>query len=111
MRQPYSVDRFSQLVAATVFRERAVFEAGIREIIRQRDIVVRRRSRRCPASRSYPSEANFILFRVADAHAVWQELLDGYSVLVRDFSGNPRLEDCLRVTVGTETENGGSSRR
>jgi histidinol-phosphate aminotransferase len=104
VRQPYSVDRFSQQVAATVFRERTSFESGIREIVRQRGIVYEA-LKMLPGVTPYPSEANFILFRVAEAHAVWQELLDRYSVLVRDFSGNPRIGDRLRVTIGTEREN------
>jgi histidinol-phosphate aminotransferase len=54
----------------------------------------------------FPSGANFVLFRVArDAgHATWQGLLDK-DVLVRDFSRWPRLEGCLRVTVGRPEEN------
>lgn len=104
VRQPYSVDRFSQMVAATVYRERAGFESGIREIVRQRDLMFDA-LKKLPGVTPYPSDANFILFRVPDAHEVWQELLDRYSVLVRDFSRNPRLPDCLRVTIGTETEN------
>ncbi len=53
----------------------------------------------------WPSGANFILFRPrrADGGAVWQGLLDR-SVLVRNFSTMPRLEGCLRVTVGTPDE-------
>jgi len=35
---------------------------------------------------------------------VWQGLLDR-SVLVRNFSDWPRLDGCLRVTVGTPKEN------
>ncbi|HMK98990.1 MAG TPA: histidinol-phosphate transaminase [Acidimicrobiales bacterium] len=56
---------------------------------------------------SWPSEANFILFRPThkDAASVWQDLLD-QSVLVRDCSGWPGLDGCLRVTVGTPQENG-----
>lgn len=104
VRQPYSVDRFSQQAAAAVYRERVAFEAGIREIVRQRGLVFEA-LKALPGVTPYPSEANFILFRVPDAHHVWQELLETYSVLVRDFSGNPRVGDCLRVTVGTETEN------
>ncbi len=55
---------------------------------------------------AWPSEANFIMFRVAsrDAAAVWQGLLDR-SVLIRDVSGWPGLEGCLRVTIGTPSEN------
>ena len=54
----------------------------------------------------WPSEANFILFRPRrrNAAAVWQGLVDR-SVLVRDCSSWPRLEGCLRVTVGSPAEN------
>ena len=53
----------------------------------------------------WPSEANFILFRplTKSGHDVWKELVDR-SVLVRDCSSWPRLENCLRVTVGTREQ-------
>ncbi len=52
-----------------------------------------------------PSGANFLMFRVAgDAHALWERMLQ-HDVLVRDFSSWPRIEGCLRVTVGTPDEN------
>ena len=40
----------------------------------------------------------------ATATRCWQRLVDR-GVLVRDFSRWPRLEDCLRVTIGTPEEN------
>ena len=55
----------------------------------------------------FPSESNYILFRLADdidAGEVWQRLLDG-GVLVRDFSRSPGLSGCLRVSVGKPDEN------
>jgi histidinol-phosphate aminotransferase len=53
----------------------------------------------------FPSGANFLLFRPpGDGHARWQQLVD-QGVLVRDFSRWPRLDDCLRVTIGTPEEN------
>jgi len=52
-----------------------------------------------------PSGANFVLVRVdGDAHQVWEHLLE-HGVLVRDFSSWPGVEGCLRVSVGTPTEN------
>jgi len=52
-----------------------------------------------------PSGANFLMFSVSgDAHELWKRLLDR-DVLVRDFSSWPRIEGCLRVTVGTPGEN------
>jgi histidinol-phosphate aminotransferase len=53
----------------------------------------------------FPSGANFLLFRPAgDGHERWQQMVD-HGVLVRDFSRWPRLEGCLRVTIGTRDEN------
>jgi histidinol-phosphate aminotransferase len=59
---------------------------------------------RLPDLTVYPSGANFVLVRVdGDAHALWQRLVDR-GVLIRDFSSAPRLEGCLRITVGTPAE-------
>ncbi len=104
VRQPYSVDSFAQWVAATVFHERVVFHESIGDIMRGRD----RLSHGLSAMEGvevFPSEANFVLFRVEHASALWRDLLHGHSVLVRQFSRTPGLEDCLRVTVGSEEEN------
>ena len=46
--------------------------------------------------------------RATDGAAVWQGLLDR-SVLVRDCSSWPRLDGCLRVTIGTPDEDDASS--
>ena len=53
----------------------------------------------------FPSGANFLLFRVdGGGRALWEGLLER-DVLIRDFSNWPRVEDCLRVTVGSPAEN------
>ncbi|MGD0983089.1 MAG: histidinol-phosphate transaminase [Acidimicrobiales bacterium] len=54
----------------------------------------------------WPSSANFILFRVSPrvGSQVWMGLLDR-SVLIRDVSDWPGLDGCLRVTIGTRSEN------
>ena len=53
----------------------------------------------------WPSGANFVLFRPerVDGDDVWQRLVDR-SVLVRNCASWPRLEGCLRVTIGTREE-------
>ena len=55
----------------------------------------------------FPSGANFVLFRVPTGRTggeIWHGLVER-SVLVRDCSGWPRLDGCLRVTIGTPDEN------
>lgn len=104
VRQPYSVDAFSQWVAAMVYRERVAFEQGISEALRGRDQLIHG-LRIIHGVEVFESEANFVLFRVPHASALWRDLLRNYSVLVRDFSRTAGLEGCLRVTVGTAEEN------
>lgn len=104
VRQPYSVNAFSQWVAASVFRERMVFEQGISEIMRGRDQIIHGLSLQHDVD-VFPSEANYVLFRVEHASAFWRDLLHNHSVLIRDFSRSRGLEDCLRVTIGTAEEN------
>lgn len=58
-----------------------------------------------PAVRqTWPSAANFLVFRVADARATWLAL-GARGVVVRDVSHYPGLEQCLRVSIGTPAEN------
>jgi histidinol-phosphate aminotransferase len=53
----------------------------------------------------WPSGANFVLFRPQRraGEQVWKDLVER-SVLVRDCASWPRLDDCLRVTIGTPGE-------
>jgi len=104
VRQPYSVDSFSQWVAQTVYRDRMVFEQGIRDIVTGRNRLMKELGA-LDGVEVFPSEANFVLFRVEHAAALWRDLLHNHSVLIRDFSRSKGLESCLRVTVGTEEEN------
>jgi len=53
---------------------------------------------------AYPSEANFVLLRVAKATQIFEGLKQR-GVLIKNLNGgHPALTDCLRVTVGTPEE-------
>ena len=105
VRQPYSVDALSQAAARVVFANRATFEPGIAAIIEERDRLMRGLLT-LPGVTPFPSDANYILFRMEGADAAWAFLYER-GVLVRDFSHAPLLEGCLRVTVGTPEQNDG----
>ncbi len=54
----------------------------------------------------FPSQANFILFRVTKGNAtdVFTALCN-YGVLIKNLDKPGPLQNCLRVTVGTAEEN------
>ena len=59
-----------------------------------------------PGVTVYPSAANFFLLRfhsVAPGE-VYRRLLQDHDILVRDVSGVPGLEQCLRISVGTDND-------
>lgn len=60
---------------------------------------------RSPAVRRvYPSQANFLLVRFADAGGAFERLLAA-GVVVRDMRAMPQLGDALRITIGTPAQN------
>ncbi len=62
---------------------------------------------RIPGITPYPSETNFVLFRVVGDHRAVQSFLASRGISVRDVSLHPLLANCLRVTIGTAEENSG----
>lgn len=104
VRQPYSVNAFSQWAAQMVFRNRAMFENTIEEIVFERGKLIEA-MREIKGVEVFDSESNFIVFRVKKAARVWRDLLACHSILIRDVSREEGLANCLRVTVGSPREN------
>jgi histidinol-phosphate aminotransferase len=101
---PYHLDAASQIAGRLALRWQAEMEARVAAVVSERERVVAALAD-LPVD-VWPSGANFVLFRPRplDGLATWKGLVER-SVLVRDTSSWPRLEGCLRVTVGTPQEN------
>lgn len=101
---PYHLDSLKQVGGMLALRHTTEMEERVAALVAERD-------RMCASLATlpvdtWPSDANFVLFRPQrrKGDEVWQALVDR-SVLVRNCSTWPRLENCLRVTVGTPAEN------
>jgi histidinol-phosphate aminotransferase len=101
---PYHLDAMKQAAGRLALRFKAEMEARVATIVEERGRLAAGLSEL--AVDAWPSAANFILFRprTKDGDKVWEELVER-SVLVRNCAGWPRLDGCLRVTVGTAEEN------
>jgi histidinol-phosphate aminotransferase len=101
---PYHLAVPTQLAGVLALRFGAEMDARVDLLVRERERLLAQLEG-VHALTVFPSGANFVLVRFAgDGHAVWERLV-ARGVLVRDFSRWPRLEGCLRVTVGTPDEN------
>jgi histidinol-phosphate aminotransferase len=104
LRLPYNVNTLTQVVAREVLRHGGVLteQAGAIKLERRRLVQA---LQGVPGATAYPSDANFILFRISQAERVF-EGLKRRGVLIKSLHGSHRLlANCLRVTVGTPDEN------
>ena len=101
---PYHLSAQTQLAGLLALRHTPEMEARVARISEERGRVAAALSD-LPVD-SWPSDANFILFRPCDCDAdeVWRSLL-AQSVLIRNCASWDGLRGCLRVTIGTPEEN------
>jgi len=104
-RLPYNLDFFSQAAALAALEEKDALAASVHRLVAERERLLARLAD-VPGVRACSSDANFFLIEClsADPKAVFAAMLRR-GVLVRDVTAYPRLERCLRVTVGTPEEN------
>lgn len=104
---PHSVDLLAQIAGEAVLGATRLIDGDVARIIGERDRVARSLAA-LPGVTVYPSDANFLLARTPDGPRVHRALLRR-GVLVRRVDALPatrgRLRNCLRITVGTNTQN------
>ena len=88
-------------MAIDTLQKKAELRAQIRLIVSERKKMMKEMIN-MDAIRPFPSDANFIFFKVSGADSIFTKLL-AKGVLVRNMTG--AAKDCLRVTVGTPKEN------
>jgi histidinol-phosphate aminotransferase len=101
VRLPYHLSAVTQIIGRAALRHSSETLELVSAIARERDRIVLELD--AMGVTTFPSDANFVLFRVDDPDAIWSALLD-HDVLVRSYANAPGLEGCLRVTAGLPEE-------
>jgi len=101
---PFSVGLFQQIAGEILLRNSPLFLQSAEQINQEKDRVFDELEK-MEGVNAVPSLANFILFEVQGVGAkdVFRELFDG-GIVVRGFDSE-RLENMIRVTIGTPEEN------
>ncbi len=97
---PYSVNTLAALAARAAVRDGAHVKNWVAEVLRSRDLVCAGLTRM--GIKYFPSEANFVLFRVGDRAIPIRDALRERGVLIRDRSYE--IPGCVRVTLGTQAQ-------
>lgn len=106
VRLPYNINTLTQVSAEFALEHREVLDEQASWIRKDRENLLSVLIK-LEGLTVYPSDANFILFRVPSGQAgELFSLLKADGVLIKNLDGShDMLKDCLRVTVGTAEEN------
>lgn len=100
---PYNINFFSEFVITMLLEHRDEMARHVEGLLSARRSLVEFLET-LPLERVYPSEANFVLLRTSEKQRLF-EFLRQRGILIRDVSSYPMLDNCLRISVGTDQEN------
>jgi histidinol-phosphate aminotransferase len=104
VRPPYNINALTQAAALTLLAEPAWLAAQTATIVAERERLVSRLSSIHDVL-VFQTHANFVTMRVSNA-SEWFGRLREAGILVKNLHGShPLLAECLRITVGTPSEN------
>ncbi len=104
IKYPYSVNVITERLVLKELAAPELRRSQIELLIAERKKLVDALARVPLIERVYPSDANFVLVRVADPRGVYEKLI-ARGIIVRDRSRIAGCAGCLRMTVGTPEEN------
>jgi histidinol-phosphate aminotransferase len=104
VRLPYNVGVLTQGVARKILQYPDILQQQV-DAIKAERVVMNKYLNVLDGVEVFPSDANFILFRVNKASQIFSELKQR-NILIKNLDGShPLLKNCLRVTIGTPDEN------
>lgn len=104
IKPPYNINILSQQIALEELHYEARKNRWVTEIILEREKLREGLAKIESVQRVYPSDANFLLVKIANARSVYESLVKK-GIIVRDRSNVILCDDCLRITIGTQQEN------
>ena len=106
MKAPYNVNKMTSLVAISALESVDALSNRIDAIVNERERVFNQLAEMSFVERVWPSQSNFLMFRMKQAkqvHVTMATLKD--PVVIRYRGGALNCENCLRVSIGSKEEN------
>lgn len=104
VKPPYNINQLTQKTASQALDNQEQTQNYIKEILSERAILKTALSQLEIVTKVYPTDANFILAQFKNPRKIY-DFLVSKGIIIRDRSRVILCDDCLRITVGTKTEN------
>lgn len=104
IKYPYNINVQTQELVLDALGNVSRKDQWVSDILEQRSLLSSELAKLSLVKEVFPTDANFILVKVADAPRIYLYLMQD-KIIVRDRSKVKLCEESLRITVGTSTEN------
>ena len=104
VKYPYNVNLLTQQQAMEMLKDPFEVDKTVKIILQERNRLMQAFRELSLCEQIYPTDANFFLARVTDAKRIYDYLVDK-GIIVRNRSRIQLCQNCLRITIGTRTEN------
>lgn len=104
IKAPYNINSLTRYAVKCALENSHLKDKYVKSILKERERLKNQLESLKGIIKVYDSFANFLLFKCENAKDVQKKLAD-FGIIIRDRSSQPKLENCLRVTIGSEEEN------
>lgn len=104
IKYPYNLSTSNIRLAEKALQQEAVMRGKVQQILAERSRLESGLLHLACVQKVFSSDANFLLVRVSDADAIYQFLCNK-GIVVRNRNREMHCENCLRITVGSPSEN------
>lgn len=104
VKYPYNVNLLSQEKAREILADKNDVEKWVTMLLTERTRLMEAFRQLPICKHVFPTDANFFLARMTDAQAIYDYLVDR-GIIVRNRTRVQLCQNCLRITVGTRSEN------
>ena len=102
LKPPYNISTINQIAALRKLEKAVEFKSQVLKIKNEKERLNADLKKLKITEKVYPSDANFILVKVSNATLIYNSLIDKH-IIIRNRTSV--INNCLRITVGTHTEN------
>lgn len=104
VKYPYNVNLLTQQQALKALSDPFQIDQWVNLLLQERERMMDAFRELPLCEKVFPSDANFFLARVTDAQAIYDYLVNE-GIIVRNRTRVQLCRNCLRITIGTRTEN------
>jgi len=104
VKYPYNINLLTQQRALEVLKDPFETDKWVRVLLQERERMIDAFRLLPICQYVYPTDANFFLAKMTDAQAIYDYLVDR-GIIVRNRTRIQLCQNCLRITIGTKTEN------